>query len=214
MKRSKRIFLTVIFSLSSVLYGWDGATHSTITARAVTISKVDNYLQNQLGLNTQLNDFYFETSLITRLNKARLGTDMIRSIMEWIQVGSMIQDEDEGPWHHFSSWIKRNHFHDPSRNAGLDNHTDHPTWTASGFIPQGTSALSWATNGSSPFWPNNNYETWLLTREHFRLALTLPNKENREGYLAQTFLGLGSVLHLLEDMGVPDHTFLNAQAQK
>ncbi|GAJ19209.1 unnamed protein product, partial [marine sediment metagenome] len=129
-----------------------------------------------------------------------------RNIQEWLQVGSIIEDEDGRL---IAPWRPRHHFHDPTRNAGLDNHTDYPDWDAPGtssWLPLGESTLVWATTGHSSYEPHNNHDKWGTAKTLFYKSLRDSDKIMREQYLAESLLKLGCVLHLVEDMGVPAHT--------
>ena len=69
-----------------------------------------------------------------------------------------------------------NHFFDPIQNIGFYGYR---------------SAKDWATNGNLVI---NNY-TWPKIIQYYA-----------EGNERDAYLGLGHILHLIEDMGVPDHT--------
>jgi len=130
-----------------------------------------------------------------------------RNISEWLRVGSIIEDQDN---HTITPpWRPRHHFHDPIRNAGLDNHTDYPDWDAPGWsswLPLGQSAPVWGIEGTASEEPQNNNDRWAVVRSVFYESLSDPSKNVREARLAEAMLKLGCVLHLLEDMGVPAHT--------
>jgi len=205
----------VILPLQS-LYAFDNKkTHPAITERAVVASTIDDYLKTQVGLNdgisTQL--FYdFPSEIQTRIRKARWSPEKTqRSILEWLKVGSAIEDTDNTPF--YRPIRPRHHFHDPTRNTGLDNKTDHPEWRSYApawgtfyvFDFTGESALTWAVAGTAPQNPTTNNQTWHNARTDFYNSLTKSLTSDREKYLAMTFLDLGCVLHMIEDMGVPAH---------
>jgi hypothetical protein len=43
-------------------------------------------------------------------------------------------------------------------------------------------------------------------RGYFYEALTVPDQDTKERKLAETFRGLGQLMHLVQDMSVPEHT--------
>jgi hypothetical protein len=63
----------------------------------------------------------------------------------------------------------------------------------------GESARKWAFDDQSMEF------TWSQTRGYQYNALTTKQKEGRDHYWALTLFGVGSIIHLLEDMGVPEH---------
>jgi len=203
--------LILVLGLFNSLYAFENRkTHPAITSKGTEASVIDDYLKTQLGLangiSTQLY-WNFPQDIKTRIDRGEADPDKTtRNIMEWLRVGSIIEDEDG---RRIAPWRPRHHFHDPYRNAGLDNHTDHPDWSAplfSSWIPLGQSALSWTTTGTASQEPYNNNEKWATARSTFYDSLRSTTKNAREAQLAETLLKLGCVLHLLEDTGVPAHT--------
>jgi hypothetical protein len=216
MKLPKIIYLVVFFSLSNILYAWENKkTHPAITSESIEASTIDGYLKTQMGVTDGItNQLYwnFPQNIKTRIGRGDANPDKTtRSISGWIGVGSTIEDTEESPDSRraVAPWRPRHHFYDPTRNAGLDNHTAHPDWNApfwSSWLPQGQSALNWTILGTAVQEPFTNNEKWANTRSMFYGSLTDPNKNVREARLAESLLKLGCVLHLLEDMGVPAHT--------
>lgn len=217
----KRQVLTIVLLialgvLNTNLYAWENRlTHPAITGSALfdpNRSTIDDYVKKQLatqnGINTELR-YDFPPDIEKRMTKNnKVEPTRVKTILDWLKAGSIIEDED-GNMYPLRS---RHHFHDPYHNAGLDNQTDHPNWreyacTRTGFDLTGESALWWVTAGLSISKdPKVNYHDWDFARTHFHAAMTSSDKSVREEYLAQTFLDLGHILHMLEDMGVPAHT--------
>jgi hypothetical protein len=205
------LFLWLFLGLCNVSNAWENKfTHPAITEQAVNSSaaQINDYLKNQLGLSDGLSTqlyWNFPSDIETRMTRNGI-VDPIRTktILNWLRAGSAIEDED-GRW---KPWRPRHHFHDPIRNAGLDNHFDYPNWEAlDGWLPLGESALWWAIKGYDRGGriPTYNENYWWSAREDFRRSLVLDSKSLREANLASAFVNLGCVLHLLEDMGVPTH---------
>jgi hypothetical protein len=200
------------------LQAWDDqSAHPALTEKAA-ISTVDEYLKNQIGLRNGkdaqiLYDFPEEIQI--RINRAnRDGERTQRTVIDWLETGSAIEDADTF-LHRVSDKAKvrpRHHFHDPTRNAGQNNRADNPDWSGypttwpSPFDLTGESALTWAVNGTAAQDPTVNDQSWQNARGDFYNALTRLAQSEREEFLAMTFLDLGCVLHMLEDMGVPAHT--------
>ena len=57
----------------------------------------------------------------------------------------------------------------------------------------------------SPTTLTGNY-SWYDVRDYYYKALTLPTKTEKDTYFAQTFRGLGQVMHLVQDASVPAHS--------
>lgn len=229
----KRIIFTTIFWVNIIvlpqnLHAFENVkTHPAITGRAVTASTIDDYLKIQIGLNDGINaqlTYDFPSEIKKRIKKAQwLPDKKQRSVLEWLKVGSAIEDTDE-TWY-LKPIRPRHHFLDPTRNAGLNDQNDHPEWrlyspawgTRFDFDFTGESALIWAINGTASHNPKTNEQSWQKSRAAFYHSLAETLKSDREKYLAMTFLDLGCVCHLLEDMGVPAHTrndFLFAHYRK
>ena len=115
-------FLLVIsLGLSEDLYAWGNIeTHPALTEKAVgndnSATKIDDYLKIQLGMDdgieTEL-EYLFLWSLKKRMAKAD-PKKTTSSVLDWIKTGSLIEDEV------LIDARMRHHFHDPTRNAGLD----------------------------------------------------------------------------------------------
>jgi len=131
------------------------------------------YLHNYIGT--------FPRTKKTRIDRGEAEPDKTtRSISEWLQVGSIIEDEDG---RRIAPWRPRHHFHDPYRNVGLDNHTDHPGWDAPGWsswLPLGQSALSWTITGTALQEPYTNNEKWADARSTFYESSRDSTKSGRE----------------------------------
>ncbi|PKL50907.1 MAG: hypothetical protein CVV39_00915 [Planctomycetes bacterium HGW-Planctomycetes-1] len=189
------IIFSLFFGLCSSLYAFENKyTHPALTQRAIgdSVCVLDDYLKTQLGMTGGLTaELYwdFPASIKARMDKAE-PDKTTRSISDWLKAGSIIEDERK------IDLRFNNHFYDPTRNSGLDN-TEAKYWLSGRF--KGASAKDWAIDYSL-----NEFD-WQAAREDFYFALTKPTQSERDASLAQSMLNLGSVLHLLEDMGVPAH---------
>jgi hypothetical protein len=190
------VVISVLFS--PLAFGFDDKyAHPQLTEEAVGYSSIlEEALKGQLGIR---NGFDAELSN----NRENL------KIPVWFKRGAEKEDKP--------LCRANNHFHDPTKpwaDAKLVDPIVGP-WCFS-FSPQyktASSALLWATdptlnNQFNPDAGNDepNGRNWWVARELFYKALTESNTAERERYLAETFLTLGHVLHLLQDMAVPAHT--------
>ncbi|MGA2092171.1 MAG: hypothetical protein ABSH16_02025, partial [Sedimentisphaerales bacterium] len=216
MKMSNIIYLVILLGLCHKSYAWENKkTHPAITSKGIEASIIDDYLKTQMvmknGVSTQLY-WNFNQNIKTRIGRGDTNPNQTtRNISEWIRAGSIIEDTEESPdpRRAVAVWRPRHHFYDPIRNSGLDNHTDHPDWTSpfwSSWLPLGQSALNWVVLGTALQEPFTNNEKWANARSMFYESLKNHSKNVRDANLAETFLKLGCILHMLEDMGVPAHT--------
>jgi len=215
-------FLSVAFGFCKyVLAFGNKQTHPALTEKSIASSVLDNYLKTQLSMDEGVNsDLQYNVEAYNAWIKRRMEIGGVedpsntkRTILKWIKAGSNIEDE-HGTY--LPSIRPRHHFHDPIGNAGLDNKTDHPNYGsffawATGiytyeFDVTGQSAKTWAIDGFAEQQPTGSAQCWAFARGTFYQALTMLNKSWREEDLAETFLDLGCVLHIIEDMGVPAHT--------
>jgi hypothetical protein len=175
--------------------------------------------QNSLGgfsLDNCLRDrFGFGDGVKQQLNNVR--------VEDWLKKGG--REEDYPPDTFVGGWPpyrrSRNHFHNPIPPS-LDNagFTDWFSFCDVGHCP--VSAIRWAQGPqNSDFiynlnWGPIHYDvldlnpggdwSWSKTRQYFFTGLISTDKGVRDINFAYTFQGLGQVMHLLEDMSVPDHT--------
>ncbi len=85
------------------------------------------------------------------------------------------------------------HFHDPTKELGI-----------AGLLDSDQSAVRWAQQQSDNFLFGGKY-SWQDARLFYYNALTATSTENRDESLANAFRSIGQVMHLLQDMSVPEH---------
>ncbi len=122
------LFLSVSLGFCTFAYGFGNkATHPALTEKAAGMSVIDGYLKRQMGLTdgiqTSLNwDFSSYLDVKKRIKAGGVKPEeTTRTVLEWMKTGSNIEDEDGRII--LPSIRPRHHFHDPIRNAGLDNKT-------------------------------------------------------------------------------------------
>jgi hypothetical protein len=86
------------------------------------------------------------------------------------------------------------HFYNPINNQGLSDLTP-STWGNS---------MEWAWDGHD--------QDWRVAREAFYQAVTQSSKDARATQMSRAFYALGHVVHLVEDLGQPQHTRNDAHA--
>ena len=70
--------------------------------------------------------------------------------------------------------------------------------TGASFAGTGPSAIAWLADDRDPLAPSRTFA-------HLELASTHPDPRARDHHLAMAMIGLGALLHVLQDMSVPAH---------
>jgi hypothetical protein len=218
MRNNLTILITVmiIFVWNFQVYAFEGNTHKALTEKAISNNNqsiLDDYLKNELGMGQGLNNvLVLDRTITPDANRVLPQIPPYPSILDYLKAGACLED--------IPLPRAKHHFHDPYRNAGLDNKSEHPIWASIinyltqkeynglSFDLTGASALKRASGTEGSLWETEyqNYFAWPDARGYFYQALTQETEVKRKHYLALTFLSLGHTIHLLEDMGVPPHT--------
>ncbi|HEY6874466.1 MAG TPA: hypothetical protein VI298_17240 [Geobacteraceae bacterium] len=193
---SQILILVLIFAMAVTAHALSVDSHRAINTFIAETPmngfSLGSYLQNQLGFENGIKEsFKKENSSLTA--------------GEWLRDGGEYEDV---PYWYAPYLRSRNHFHNPLYNSSL--------WDQAGYTGLGsfcdigqcpTSAILWALgpqNGS--FWNPGGDWSWSKTRDNFYQALTSTEKVDRDSKVADTFRGLGQLMHLVQDMSVPEHT--------
>jgi hypothetical protein len=204
----------IILGVALRAYAWNGKTHKGLTEKAVSNNNqsiLDGYLKSELEMLQGVGSILLlDESMTPDANRVLPQVPENPSVSDLLKAGAYLEDVPNPRAKH--------HFHDPYRNTGLENKTEHPSlardvnWWSNFFFGldfdlTGASALQRVLGTEGGNWESEyvNYFAWPDTRDYFYKSLTDVNEKTREHYLALTFLSLGHVLHLLEDMGVPPH---------
>ena len=108
-----------------------------------------------------------------------------KKVFEWLGYGGRTEDEPM----YLRSF---RHFHNPLED-----------WDEAGLWGTFESSIIWGQRTDQS--PGGHY-SWQDVRDYFYLALTSEDQTTREKYFAETFRGIGQVMHLVEDASVPLHT--------
>ncbi len=90
-----------------------------------------------------------------------------------------------------------NHYHNPITDKGFSGF-------AFGVFLSGESSVKWAQKPLNTQILGGNY-SWCDARDYFYKALTIRDKTFREIFFAKTFRALGQLMHLVQDVSVPEH---------
>lgn len=119
----------------------------------------------------------------------------------WVVQGSQLEDTPP-------RWI--NHFYDPVNNTGWTGAKagDVPAEVLRGMTSVGAttpvSAIDWTKgcNTQSAYWANGGNRVWDKALDYYI-----------QGNMKEAYTTLGHILHIVEDMAVPDHTRDDTHAQ-
>lgn len=177
--------LTTRFTVSFLVSAWAALAHAYEL-------ETHERLSAEAFRSSVLNEAYLEQELGLEKEKVLLGPSSERlAPIDWLQLGSRREDA----LFSLPPFRVLNHFYDPVHDRPLSA----PRIGALGFR-----APHWALEDSAAIF-GQNY-SWLDARRAFRDALTAAFPSAREHEMARTFLTLGHVIHLIQDMGVPEHT--------
>ncbi|MBI2882783.1 MAG: hypothetical protein HYY11_02565 [Candidatus Methylomirabilis oxyfera] len=158
-------------------------THELLNVKAAEQSFADRYLKEQLGL---------PEGLKTQFDAKRAS--------EWIKFGGTAEDKALASENLGALFRSINHFHNPLQawdQAGLAGR-------CLALVPlSGEASVRWAQDPAQGL---IGQAAWADARQHFRDALTLPSKAERDAAWAQTFQILGQQMHLIADLAAPAHT--------
>ena len=177
------LFLLLILGYSYKSHALDPTTHQ----------KINEYV----AINT-LNEFSLDNYLKTNLGFSE-GKDAFingKKAFIWIRDGGYYEDiPPDGKAYRRSI----NHFHNPLTDQGYSG-----PWYTFGFL-SGLSSTQWILlpqNTQSPY----GFYSLHDVRDYYYQALTAPNKDISNTLFAETFRGLGQLMHLIQDASVPAHT--------
>ncbi|MFH2047594.1 MAG: hypothetical protein ABIK92_20895 [Pseudomonadota bacterium] len=189
-RQTKNIFIlfVIIAAFISLFYVTKISALEAPTHRAINERITDK--------NLTFNNFSLKQHLIEQLGFQNGIETPIKNkwVIKWLSDGGEMEDKPGG-WC-LPHWRQRNHFHNPIDNTGFSGVWD------TGFY-SGMSVIDWALQ------PLNSqycgYYSWWDARSYYFKALTDPDKDTREINFAKTFRALGQVMHLVQDMSVPEH---------
>ncbi len=178
------LMIVILFGKMNTISALDVITHKAIN---------ENIAQNKL------NGFSLDLYLINQLGINNGVKEKFNSSMTWELLRDGGEFEDIPVWY----MIYRrsvNHFHNPLRplvDAGFTG-----VWGT--YILSGQSAILWSQNQLGMQDPGGFY-SWYDVRNYFYSGLTAYDKKTRDTNFAETFRGLGQLMHLVQDMSVPEH---------
>ncbi len=77
--------------------------------------------------------------------------------------------------------------------------------TSTNFAGKSSSAIAWLDDTSDPLAPPQTFA-------HLQLASTAPTRAERDHHLALALMGVGALIHVIQDLGVPAHARGDATA--
>ncbi|MBN2568170.1 MAG: hypothetical protein JXB42_01945 [Deltaproteobacteria bacterium] len=182
MKKAILLTVAILLSLVSLDYALETDTHELINEyiviNALNGFSLHLYLKEQLNIDKGIEEIFGKNE-----------------VSEWLKKGGKYEDKPN--WHTF--WGRSvNHFHNPLTDEGYSG-----IWGVSWL--SGVSSVQWSQKPVGTQSPGGHY-SWHDVREYFYIALTAPTKSERDENFAETFRGLGQLMHLVQDLSVPAHT--------
>jgi hypothetical protein len=188
------------------------AINEEISQRTINGFNLDEYLIKQTGILQGKNEELAGIDANNRITTKR--------IYEWFGYGG-IQEDRPGEWYDYLPIVGQptrsvNHFHNPLKQwseAGLNDTILAHTFT-------GQSSVLWAQNQNQNV---GGIWSWHDMRQYFYIALTgkdfsgntvATNRTERDKYFADTFRGVGQLMHLVQDASVPEHVRNDAHVMK
>jgi hypothetical protein len=115
----------------------------------------------------------------------------IKEVYKWFVDGGRFEDLPPATIPYLRS---NNHFHNPLK----------PLEQAGYSYLSGKSAIAWSQSPKGTQTPGGYY-SWNDVRDYFYSALIGTDKNARNTNFAETFRGVGQLMHLAQDMSVPEH---------
>lgn len=185
MKKISLLIITLSIYITSYSYALEVATHKAINAyiaqNTINSFSLDSYLKNQLGISGGIKESF-------------TSSNTSYEAWQWLREGGLYEDI---PYWYMPYLRSVNHFHNPITKQGFSG-----IWGTG--ILSGESSLLWAQKPKNTQSPGGYY-SWHDVRDYFYRALTSADKNIRDTSFAQTFRGLGQLMHLVQDLSVPAH---------
>ncbi len=187
----KNFFIFLLFTLSPMLIkGWSGNTHKLLSEYAY---KNSSLVKNSLLLKLNLDQgFTFPLTV-------KIDTEIeSKTVAGWIYNGA--ENEDEGNVLLLKDRSGR-HFHNPLlafNEAGLVR------WVP--LKQQLQSAILWAQDGIEQGKYAEGNMSWDKIKSYYLNGLISTNEEERQTNFGLMFKGLGHQMHLIQDLGNPEHS--------
>jgi hypothetical protein len=175
MRRTSFVIITMLLSCASLCYALEPVTHENIN-EYVARNTLDQF---EFSLDSFLKDQLDVDEGVLKIY------DSMR-VYQWLREGGL--KEDIPAW--YLIYVRPlNHFHNPLTELGWAG------WTSS---------IEWSQEPVGAQGPGGSY-SWLDVRDYFYKALISSGGSSRNHYFAQTFRGLGQLMHLVQDLSVPEH---------
>jgi hypothetical protein len=186
---------TILTSLLALLMTF-GYQPESSALEVATHEKLNAYIaQNQLDgfslgnyLHDQLGFVSYEKETFNKL-----------MVWQWLSDGGHYEDKPGGLTLPYTR--SANHFHNPLLK--LDKAGFSGIWDIPVLFP-GMSSILWSQMPKGIQLIGGHY-SWYDVRDYYLKALTAKDLVTRNTNFAETFRGLGQLMHLVQDMSVPEH---------
>lgn len=180
--------ICVVICLISLLY----STTLSYALDVLTHQTVNTYIVNKTINGFSVDDFLRNSLEFTEGKEAEING---KKVYKWFSDGGRF--EDKPPW--TLPYVRSsNHFHNPITDKGFSGVMGVP------ILLPGQSTVEWAQRSTGTQSPGG-YFSWFDARSNYHLALTSKDLGVREDRFGKVFRGLGQLMHLVQDMSVPEH---------
>jgi len=147
------------------------------------------YINEYIARNT-INGFSLNSYLEDQLEIQKGINEIYNThyVWKWLKEGGRYEDKPNWYQPYLRSF---NHYHNPLTDKGYKGTRD--------------SSIQWSQRLIGTQSPGGHY-SWHDVRGYFLNALTSQTKTDRDENFAETFRGLGQLMHLVQDLSVPAHT--------
>ncbi len=172
-------FLSMFF-FSTETFALNTDTHETINlniANSNNVFSLNQYLLENLEFSQGIGEVF---------KGSRVDS--------WIEIGGLY--EDIPAW--YLMYVRSlNHFHDPVSESGFKGDCRESSLCES--------STRWALEPLGTQSSQTGNYSWYDVRDYYLQALTSADQDSRNNNFADTFRGLGQLMHLVQDASVPSH---------
>jgi len=178
--------LGLIFSLQGfpLTTGTHAQINEYVTGTIMDGFSLDSYLKDLLGI---------EQGVDAEIQGVIDEKPTYQTVSQWFRLGGVREDS---PWY-YPNTRSRHHYHDPLSDQGFSG------LGGTGLL-SGESSIMWSQSPVGAQTPGGHY-SWHDVRGYYYAALTAVDQETKERQFAETFRGLGHLMHLVQDLSVPEH---------
>jgi hypothetical protein len=179
----KKLFIIcIVIFIPNLIFGWKGSTHELLSEYA--------YKNSKLVKEIFLMKLNLDQGFVYPLTVKHETETETKTVAGWIYYGADVED--------LATSRSMRHFHNPLKDfndAGLINIFGHYE-----------SSILWAQDGVEQKKYAEGDMSWQTVKDYYYNGLISTNEEDRQTDFGLMFKGLGHQMHLVQDLGNPEHT--------